>query len=65
MKQKIDITSWNRKEHFEFFSTFEEPFFSITTPIDMTIAYEKAKVKQIPFFVYYLNKLCKIILIRL
>ena len=56
MKQKIDITSWNRKEHFEFFSTFEEPFFSITTPIDMTIAYEKAKVKQIPFFVYYLNK---------
>jgi chloramphenicol O-acetyltransferase type A len=56
MKQKIDITSWNRKEHFEFFSTFEEPFFSITTPIDMTIAYEKAKVKQIPFFVYYLHK---------
>jgi chloramphenicol O-acetyltransferase type A len=56
MKQKIDITSWNRKEHFEFFSTFEEPFFSITTPIDMTIAYKKAKVKQIPFFVYYLHK---------
>jgi chloramphenicol O-acetyltransferase type A len=56
MKQKIDITTWNRKEHFEFFSTFEEPFFGITTPIDMTIAYEKAKVLQIPFFVYYLYK---------
>jgi chloramphenicol O-acetyltransferase type A len=56
MKQKIDITTWNRKEHFEFFSTFEEPFFGITTPIDMTIAYEKAKAMQIPFFVYYLHK---------
>jgi chloramphenicol O-acetyltransferase type A len=56
MKQKIDLATWNRKEHFEFFSTFEEPFFGITTPIDMTIAYEKAKVLQIPFFVYYLHK---------
>lgn len=56
MKQKIDISTWNRKEHFEFFFTFEEPFFGITTPIDMTIAYEKAKAMQIPFFVYYLHK---------
>ncbi|RTL14004.1 MAG: chloramphenicol acetyltransferase, partial [Flavobacteriaceae bacterium] len=56
MKQKIDISSWNRKEHFEFFNTFEEPFFGITTSIDMTIAYEKAKAMQIPFFVYYLHK---------
>ena len=56
MKQKIDLATWNRKEHFEFFSTFEEPFFGITTPIDMTIAYEKAKAMQIPFFVYYLHK---------
>ena len=56
MKQKIDISTWNRKEHFEFFCTFEEPFFGITTPIDMTIAYEKAKAVQIPFFVYYLHK---------
>ena len=56
MKQKIDLATWNRKEHFEFFSTFEDPFFGITTPIDMTIAYEKAKAMQIPFFVYYLHK---------
>ena len=56
MKQKIDISTWNRKEHFEFFCTFEEPFFGITTSIDMTIAYEKAKAMKIPFFVYYLHK---------
>jgi chloramphenicol O-acetyltransferase type A len=56
VKQQIDIKNWNRKEHFEFFSTFEEPFFGITTPIDCTIAYQNSKELKIPFFVYYLHK---------
>ena len=56
MKTKIDISNWNRKEHFEFFSAFDEPFFGITTSIDCTIAMKKAKEIQIPFFVYYLHK---------
>ena len=56
MKRKIDISSWNRKGHLEFFSAFQEPFFGITTTIDCTTAYEKAKAIQISFFVYYLHK---------
>jgi len=56
LKTEIDISTWNRKEHFEFFSAFDEPFFGITTPIDCTIAMKKAKEIQIPFFVYYLHK---------
>ena len=56
MKQKIDKSTWNRKGHLEFFSAFQEPFFGITTTIDCTIAYEKAKEMQISFFVYYLHK---------
>ena len=56
MKTEIDISNWNRKEHFEFFSAFDEPFFGITTSIDCTIAMKKAKESQIPFFVYYLHK---------
>lgn len=56
MKTEIDINNWNRKEHFEFFSAFDEPFFGITTPIDCTIAMKRAKEIQIPFFVYYLHK---------
>ncbi len=56
MKTEIDISNWNRKEHFEFFSAFDEPFFGITTPIDCTIGMKKAKEIQIPFFVYYLHK---------
>ncbi len=56
MKKEIDISNWNRKGHFEFFSAFDEPFFGITTPIDCTIAMKRVKEIEIPFFVYYLHK---------
>jgi len=56
MKTKLDLDSWNRKEHFEFFSKMEEPFYGITSTIDCTKAYQKAKELQVPFFTYYLHK---------
>lgn len=56
MKQKVDLSTWNRKEHFEFFSQMEEPFYGLTVKIDCTKAYEKAKTLEIPFFTYYLHK---------
>jgi chloramphenicol O-acetyltransferase type A len=56
MKQKIDLATWNRKEHFAFFSTFEEPFFGLTTQLNCENAYHKAKSLGIPFSTYYLHK---------
>ncbi|MBL7887183.1 MAG: chloramphenicol acetyltransferase [Flavobacterium sp.] len=56
MKQKLDIDTWNRKEHFLFFNQMEEPFFGITTPIDCTKAYQKANELGVSFFTYYLHK---------
>jgi chloramphenicol O-acetyltransferase type A len=56
VKQKLDINTWNRKEHFLFFKQMEEPFFGITTTIDCTKAYQKAKEMGISFFTYYLHK---------
>jgi chloramphenicol O-acetyltransferase type A len=56
MKQKINLETWNRKEHFEFFSQMEEPFFGITTNIDCTIAYQNSKNLNVSFFTYYLHK---------
>lgn len=56
MKQKLDLNSWNRKEHFLFFKQMDEPFYGITTTIDCTQAYAKAKVLDISFFSYYLHK---------
>lgn len=56
MKHELDLANWPRKEHFEFFSKFEEPFFGINTVIDCTIAYETSKKKGVSFFLYYLHK---------
>lgn len=56
MKQKLNLETWNRKEHFAFFNQMKEPFFGITTNIDCTIAYQNAKKFGISFFTYYLYK---------
>ena len=56
MKQKLNLDTWNRKEHFLFFKQMEEPFFGITTTINCTKAYEKAKAVDVSFFTYYLHK---------
>ncbi|WP_395054876.1 CatA-like O-acetyltransferase [Flavobacterium sp.] len=56
MKQKLNLATWNRKEHFLFFKQMEEPFFGITTTVDCTKAYSKSKEIGVSFFVYYLHK---------
>lgn len=56
MKTTIDQDSWPRKNLFDFFNSFEEPYFGVTTSIDCTVAYQKAKERQISFFLYYLHK---------
>ncbi|WP_395046258.1 CatA-like O-acetyltransferase [Flavobacterium sp.] len=56
MKQKLNLNTWNRKEHFLFFKQMEEPFFGITTTIDCTNAYDKSKELDISFFTFYLHK---------
>jgi chloramphenicol O-acetyltransferase type A len=52
----LDLETWNRKEHFKFFNSFEKPFFGITFEVDCTSAYEKAKSTETSFFLYYLHK---------
>jgi len=59
MKRLIDIEQWNRKEHFLFFSQFEEPFFGVTVNIDCTQAYKIAKQQGNSFFLYYLFRALK------
>ena len=56
MKHKLNLDTWKRKEHFQFFKQMEEPFFGITTRIDCTKAYEKSKEMGVSFFTYYLHK---------
>jgi chloramphenicol O-acetyltransferase type A len=59
MKTAIDISTWIRKDHYEFFSQFEEPFFGVTVQIDCTNAYQHAKKHNLSFFLYYLYQALK------
>ncbi|QNK64749.1 chloramphenicol acetyltransferase [Pedobacter sp. PAMC26386] len=52
MKQKVDIETWVRKEHFELFNTFDEPYYGVTVNIDCTKAYRYAKENNLSFFLY-------------
>lgn len=55
-KKKIDLEHWDRREHFEFFSQFDEPFFGVVVEIDCENAYQTAKQNGDSFFAYYLHK---------
>jgi len=54
MKQQLNIDTWNRKEHFEFFMQFDEPYHGVCVDIDCTVAYKTAKEKGCSLFLYYL-----------
>jgi chloramphenicol O-acetyltransferase type A len=56
MKKQINPGTWIRKDHFEFFTKFEEPFFGFTVKVDCTQAYRRSKEKVHSFFLSYLHK---------
>lgn len=59
MRTLLDLNTWNRKEHFQFFSRMEEPFWGIVVEVEVTKAYAKAKELGITFFQYYLYQSLK------
>lgn len=59
MKKIIDYNNWIRKEHYEWFKDFDEPFFGVVSEVDCSIAYANSKKNNIPFFHYYLHKSLK------
>lgn len=56
MRTLLDLDNWPRKEHFNFFRKFDEPFFGVVVEIDCSKAYEFSKASGISFFTYYLHK---------
>lgn len=51
----IDLNNWNRKEHYQFFKTFDEPFFSFVANVDCAALYRLAKATNTSFFARYLH----------
>jgi chloramphenicol O-acetyltransferase type A len=61
MKHIINLRTWKRKEHFEFFSNFADPFFGVTTMVDFTRIYEQSQKEGVSFFLYSVYSLLKCI----
>lgn len=61
MKKKLDLGSWNRKHHFNHFNALADPYFAVTIPFDVSIAYKKSKDTGSSFFAIYLHDCMKAI----
>jgi chloramphenicol O-acetyltransferase type A len=48
--KEINIENWERKDQFEFFKNYEDPFFNVTANIDVTNLYNFCKAQKLSFF---------------
>jgi chloramphenicol O-acetyltransferase type A len=56
MRTEIDLKTWERRELFAFFHTFEEPFHSVCVRVDCTATYQFAKQHKLPVFLSMLHR---------
>lgn len=52
MKHPVDIDNWNRRENYLFFRDFANPYYSVTSQVDVTEAYIRSKALGIKFSHY-------------
>ncbi len=59
--KELNVEKWNRKEHFNFFNQFSDPYFAVTVDIDVSNSYAYTKQNKISFFAFYLHACMKAI----
>lgn len=47
--QELNIENWSRKSQYHFFKTYEDPFFNITTNLEVTNLYNFCKKNELSF----------------
>lgn len=47
--KKFDVENWNRNDQYEFFKSFEDPFFNVTANIEITNLYNHCKKNDFSF----------------
>lgn len=55
MKKLIDIHHWSRREHYEFFKQYDEPYHGVVVHLDCTPTFEACKQRGESFFLRYLH----------
>jgi len=53
--KEFDINSWNRKSQYDFFKTYDDPFFNLTTELDVSNLYNYCKKNHLSFFLACLH----------
>lgn len=56
----FDTEAWKRRDAFRFFSTFDDPFFSICTQIDVTSLLRQSREMHAPFSLVLLHRAMEI-----
>ena len=56
MKQKIDLQTWDRKDHFDFYSRFKEPYHGVNVSLDISTLKERCKAENSSVFMHYLHR---------
>ncbi|NER17635.1 CatA-like O-acetyltransferase [Spongiivirga citrea] len=54
--KKLNIDTWVRKDHFNFYKDFDKPFYGLTANVDVKIAREFCDATKNSFFIWYLHK---------
>jgi chloramphenicol O-acetyltransferase type A len=57
-EQVLDLATWSRRAHFDFFRAFDNPYFNITADVDVTVLHERCRSQDgLSFAVaaYYLS----------
>jgi len=55
MPTYLDLTTWPRKQHFDFFRGFDNPFFNVCVPVDVTALGAFCRAEGVSFFLGYLH----------
>ena len=46
----IDLKRWKRRDHFQLFRRYKQPFFSVTVDVDVTSAWSRCRKRGAPSF---------------
>ncbi len=55
MYATVDLSNWPRRATFEFFKNYDDPFFNITAPVDVTALHAHCKATGASFFLRSLH----------
>lgn len=58
---RFDTDTWSRKDAFEFFKSYDDPFFNICTTVDLTRFLEHVKTHQKPFSLSLLHCVLQVV----